>query len=153
VIKANLDLGLVFDDRSSTGKTRDAYPIALFRLENVIKLFSKKYWVGAIYLIPWTFAKDSRRFLLERALSLLMFFSLDETKGAPYLNEPRAAASNVMPLKPMTLSCVMSTITGRQFALVELDWNFPLDRISRHPLENFFGPLQRFFHHWNKGSF
>jgi hypothetical protein len=33
-----------------------AYPIALFRLGNVIKFFSKKGWAEAMSLPPWTFA-------------------------------------------------------------------------------------------------
>jgi hypothetical protein len=109
-----------------------------------------------MYLLPWTFAmisfgsdiiaKESRQFLLELALHLLMFFYLDETESAPYLNEQGAAISKVMPLKMIALTRAMSAIIGLMYALVELDWELPLDRISTHPLENFCGPPRRLVH-------
>jgi hypothetical protein len=131
VMKEHLDLGLVFADSSSTGKMRNSYLIVLFRLGNVIKFFSKKWWAKAIYLLPWTFAmilfglvviaKDSRRFRVKLALHLLMFVDVDDTDGVRYLNAQGAVANNLMRLKPITLTRAMAMIIGFMYAFVELD--------------------------------
>jgi hypothetical protein len=97
-----------------------------------------------IYLLPWTFAmilfgsdviaRESRRFLLESALHLLMFFYLDGTEGASSLHEQGAAASKAIRLKRITLARAMSTIIGRMYALVELDWDCESDRRPDTPV-------------------
>jgi hypothetical protein len=149
----------VFADRSSIGKIRDAYPIALFRLKHTIKLLRKRCTAEAIYLLPWTLAmmslssdiiaKETRRFLLELTLHFLLFFYTDQTERPCDWNEQRPAGSNVVPFKSITLKRAMATILGVILALDELDCDIPLDRISTHPLENFFGLLRRLLHDCN----
>jgi hypothetical protein len=43
----------------------------------------------------------------------------------------------------------MATILGVMLALDKLDCDIPLDRISTHPLENFFGLFRRLLHDCN----
>jgi hypothetical protein len=47
-----LHLGPVSDDKSSTGKMRDAYPLALFRLEHVIEFFEHGCTAEGIDILP-----------------------------------------------------------------------------------------------------
>jgi hypothetical protein len=44
----------------------------------------------------------------------------------------------------------MSTIIGVIYALITIDGDIPLDRISTHPLEIFFGLLRQILHDCNK---
>jgi hypothetical protein len=52
--------------------------------------------------------------------------------------------------KRITLIRAMSTIIGVLCALIMIDGDIPLDRISIHPLENFFGLLRWILHDCNK---
>jgi hypothetical protein len=94
-------------------------------------------------------AKETRRFLLESTLHLLLFFHVDETERHSPLTEQGPARSGVLPLKQNTLRRAMATILGVMLALDKLDCDIPLDRISTHPLENFFGLLFRLLHDCN----
>jgi hypothetical protein len=92
-----LGLSPVFTDRTRTGKMRDAYPIAFFRLCLVIGLFQERLWSQAVYLIPRAFAitaldsdaiaKETRVFLRDGALRHLTYFDLDGTEGVLVLKE------------------------------------------------------------------
>jgi hypothetical protein len=91
-MEAILHLGPVFTDRTSAGKMRDCYPIALFRLANVVQLFWTRRCAETVYLLPWTLlmilcrsdaiAKEARLFLLEVILALLASCILTLSKVA-----------------------------------------------------------------------
>jgi hypothetical protein len=81
-MKRVLNLGEVFTDLTSTGKMRDAYPIALFRLEHVLTLFDAELFAEAVYLLAWAllfravlsdkFDLETRVFTLGVALLCLL---------------------------------------------------------------------------------
>jgi hypothetical protein len=154
-----LHLGPVFSDLTSAGKMRDCYPIALFQLTHVITLFCNERCAEAVYLLPWAFgmicfrsagiAKVTRVFLLEITLGLFCKLYVDCTEGGHGLNEQGKAGIRVLPLKRITLLRVMATVAGVLYALVVIDGDIPLDRISTHPLENIFGLLRRLLHDCN----
>jgi hypothetical protein len=135
-------------------------PIPFFHPCYVIALFQERLWAEAIYRLPWaramtTFdsdaiAKETRMFLLDGALPLLTYFYLDGTKGVRVLKEQEGAGVKVIALKPITLTRSMATIVGLIFGLLERQCDLPLDRISKHHVENFFGLLRRLLHDWNK---
>jgi hypothetical protein len=159
-MEAVLHLGSVFTDRTSAGKMRDCYPLALFRLANVVQLFCSRRCAEAVYLLPWTLliisfrsntiAKDARLFLPKVTLAVLAKLYIDLVEGGSGLNEQGPAGSSVSPLKRITLIRAMSTIIGVIYALIIINGDTPLDRISTHLLENFFGLLRRILHDCNK---
>jgi hypothetical protein len=154
-----LKLGEVFSDRSTTGKMRDAYPIALFRLSHVIKLFVEGRYGEAVYLLPWALVmtsigsnritKDSRVLLLELSLRFFMHLYIDVSENGHYLGETGPEGTQVVPYRSICLMRSMSTIIGILSALRLVPDDIPLDRISTHPLENFFGLLRRLLHDCN----
>jgi hypothetical protein len=172
-----LDIGEgVLTDATSTGKMRDCYPISLFRLEHVLTLFENAMYAEAIYLLPWTLvfrallsdviSKRTRIFTLTIALLLFAYFEqsyhpAEKRTGGPFkfpltlppdprLPEQGAPGIEVTPLKWITLVRVMTTIIGIISALETIEADIPLDRISTHPLENFFGLLRRLLHDCNR---
>jgi hypothetical protein len=159
-MEAILHLGPVFTDHTSAGKMRDCYHIALFRLANVVQLFGNRRCTEAVYLLPWTLlvisfrsdaiAKEARLFLVEVTLALFAKLDIDLVEGGSGLNEQGPAGSSVSPLKRITLIRTISTIIGVIYALIMIDGGIPLDRISTHPLENFFGLLRLILHDCNK---
>jgi hypothetical protein len=159
-MEQTIHLGAVFTDRSSAGKMRDSYPVALFRLPNVLKLFSAGRYAEAVYLLPWTLAmiafrsdaiaRSTRLFLLELALAMFTKFYHEIVENPRCLKEQGRAGDRVWPFKRITLLRVMGTIVAVIHALVILDCDVPLDRISTHPLENFFGLLRRLLHDCNR---
>jgi hypothetical protein len=74
-IDAVCGLEPVLSDRTPTGKMRDAYVIAPFQIEIILKLFDHFMFGEVIYLLPWTLV-----FLVLRSLHLL-------TKTRTYLSE------------------------------------------------------------------
>jgi hypothetical protein len=139
VMEEHLQLGAVLTDRTSTGKMRDSYPIAFFRLKHVIELLRERHAAEAIDRLAWALAmvsfgsdiiaKETRRFLLELTLPFLLFFYVDETERHSPLNEQGPAGSGVLLLKRNTLRRAMETILAVMLALDKLDCDIPLDRI------------------------
>jgi hypothetical protein len=160
VMEEILHLDPVFTDRSNTGKMTDSYPLALFRLPHVITLFRAGRCGEAVYLLPWILAmiafrsdaisKSTRIFLLELTLALFAKLYADLLQEGHGLKEQGTAGDRVCPLKRITLIRAMETIIGLIHALVVLDCDVPLDRMSTHPLENFFGLLRRLLNDCNK---
>jgi hypothetical protein len=172
-MKNVINLGPVFSDDSSTGKMRDAYPIALFRLEHVIELFEMKCAAEALYLLPWAIvfrvflstrlSRETRVSLLQLALAFLIFFHDDAmTAKNPIPEQGRYGKGQcpadrdpqiqecVRPFLTTTLRRCMSTVIGVIYAILKNPEDLPLDRIGTHPLENFFGLLRRILHDCNK---
>jgi hypothetical protein len=159
VMEEHLHLGAVFTDRTSPGLMSDSYPIDWFRLKHVRERLHGRHAAEAIYLFLWalamvsvgseSIAKETRRFLFELTLHFLLFFYLDKTERHSPLNEQGPAGSGVLPLKPNILRRAIATIFGVMLALDKLDCDISLDRISTHPLENFFGLLRRLLHDFN----
>jgi hypothetical protein len=77
------------------------------------------------------------------------FFRVPVTWPDVELPEQGAPGSEVNALRLMTLIRTMTTVAGLIGALAHLDCDIPLDRISTHPLENFFGLLRRLLHDCN----
>jgi hypothetical protein len=154
-----LQTGPVLSDHSSTGKMRDAYPIALFRLEHVLTLFRLGSVGEALYLLPWALimrallsdviSVELRSFALELALAFLFKFYVNATQRG-HLPEQGKTGIKVMPLKRITVIRAMNTVLGFIFALRNWHRDLPLDRMSTHPLENFFGLLRRLLHDCNE---
>jgi hypothetical protein len=160
---------------TSTGKMRDDYPIAIFRLEHVLTLFENRFFGEGVYLMPWAFAfralfsevisKRTRTFSLEVALLLLTYFEKsyhpeDRRKPGPFtielhlpsrpkLNQQGPRRSEMAPFQKMTVTRGMSTMAALICALEEFGFDLPLDRLSSHPLENFFGLLRRLLNDCN----
>jgi hypothetical protein len=67
-----------------------------------------------------------------------------------YTLEDEPVRSSVLPLKQITLIRTMSTIIKMIHALIMIDGDIPLNRISTHPLENFLGLLRRILHDCKK---
>jgi hypothetical protein len=95
-------------------------------------------------------AKEIPLFLLEVTFALLGKLYIDLVEDGSGLNEQGPAGSPVSPLKRITLIRVMPTIIGVIYALIMIDGDIPLDRISTHPLENFFGLVRWILHNCNK---
>jgi hypothetical protein len=170
-----LQLGEVFTDTTSTGKMRDAYPLALFRLEHVLKLLEYGLYAEAVYLAPWALLfravlsdkldVGTRIFTLGVALSIFSYF--EQSYQAPKKRtddffrarfrlprrtrppEQGSQGLRVTPLKWITLIRVMATTIAIVTALHKILCDIPLDRIGTHPLENFFGLLRRLLHDCN----
>jgi hypothetical protein len=70
-----LDLGPVFTDRSSAGKMRDSYPIAILRMKHVVALFVEGCASEAIYLSKKSVRKgEFYIFLISYFLFLISYF-------------------------------------------------------------------------------
>jgi hypothetical protein len=153
---------------------RDCYPISLFRLEQVLTLFENELYSEAFSLLPSAFVfpalfseiiSDTTR-LLIREVALLIFSYLFETSHPRSGNGPftfllelphechfqqqGASGYQVIPLKPITLIRAMTTVMGLIWASNEFRFDIPLDRISTHPLENFFDLLRWMLHDCHK---
>jgi hypothetical protein len=204
-IDSVLGLGPILSDRSSTGKMRDGYPIALFRLEYVLTLINSNCGAEALYILPWALifrvllssvvSRATRISVLRLALRFLTAFYKDAcdpdnpiqeqipvprqrpqpnpdlipmscppskqgTEGSQSIPaqrphpqpNPRTATSQQIPVRPfkvITLLRCMNAVIALIYALVAVDVDLPLDRISTHPLENFFGLLRRILHDCN----
>jgi hypothetical protein len=81
---------------------------------------------------------------------LLAKLYIDLVEGGSGLNEQGPAVSSVSALKQIILIRAVSTIIGVIYALIVIDGDIPLDRISIHSLENFFGLLRRILYDCNK---
>jgi hypothetical protein len=168
-----LDLGPVFSDQSSTGKMRDVYPITLFRLEHVIKLFEENCPAEALYLLPWALllralqssivTRGTRIRLLQLAMKFLVFFYQNAICPSNQIPEKARNGSGKCPVdrEPEIKDCVrpfleitllrgMNTVIGLLYSLLNIDEDIPLDRIGTHPLENFFGLMRRVLHDCNR---
>jgi hypothetical protein len=174
-LRSVLSLGPALEDTSSAGKMRDAYPIAIFRLEHVLTLFEHQFFGEALYLLPWALvfrvlfseviSKRTRLFALEVALLIFTYFEklyhpVTRRTSAPFTTDVKLPlkqglrpqgppGSQVALLKWITLIRGMSTIAALICALNQFDFDLPLDRLSTHPLENFFGLLRRLVHDCN----
>jgi hypothetical protein len=156
VIDELFHLGPVFSDRSGVGKMRDAYSIALFRLEYVIELFKKYSFGEALVLLPWSLmficfrssglSIDTRLYILELVANLLFFFMDQQALKLP---EQGPEKSKVRAFKTSTLKRGLNTVIGLASALLTYDSPLPLDRLTTHPLENFFGLMRRLLHDCN----
>jgi hypothetical protein len=154
-----LEMGPILSGHSSTGKMRDSYPIALFRLEHVLALFKLGAEGEALYLLPWALimrallsdviSVELRCFALELALAFLFQFYLNATQCG-HIPEQGKTGIKVMPLKRITVIRAMNTVLGLIFASRNWHRDLPLDRMSTHPLENFFGLLRRLLHDCNE---
>jgi hypothetical protein len=138
---------------------RDVYVIGLFRLEHVISLLKAGCVGEALFLLPWALimrallsaviSVDLRCYLLELALAFLYQFYVPTTKYPRPRPEQGKHGIEVIPLKRITAIRAMNTVLGFIFALRNLKFDIPLDRMSTHPLENFFGLLRRLLHDSN----
>jgi hypothetical protein len=64
----------------------------------------------------------------------------------PELPENGTEGIQVTAFKSMALICAMDTVVGVMSALQNILRDIPLDRLSTHPLENFFGLLRKLLH-------
>jgi hypothetical protein len=173
-----LDLDDTMTDLSSTGKMRDVYPIAIFRLEHVLTLFENQLFGEAFYILPWALLfrgvlsdkldVPSRIYTLEQALLIFAFFEQSYQAGkkgnrrnalffSPRVGFPRearlpeqgSAGVHVTPLKRTPQIRVLATTATLIAALRTIECDIPLDRIGTDPLENFFGLLRRLLHDCN----
>jgi hypothetical protein len=156
VIDEYFHLGPVFSDDTGVGKMRDAYAIALFRLEYVIELFKRNAFAEALVLLPWSLmficfrspglSNATRLFILELVAHLLFHF-LDQDNL--HLPEQGPVQSKVRAFKKSTLKRGLNTVIGLASALMTYGSALPLDRLTTHPLENFFGLMRRLLHDCN----
>jgi hypothetical protein len=159
VIDEYFHLGPVFSDKTGTGKMRDAYAIALFRLEYVIELFRKCAFGEALVLLPWSLmficlrssglSNGTRIYILEFVAVLLFHFYEQKETGLP---EQGQAQSRVRAFKKSTLKRAINTVIGLASAMSTYGKELPLDRLTTHPLENFFGLMRRLLHDCNSFS-
>jgi hypothetical protein len=153
IINDILNLGPVFSDFSAIGRMRDIYPIALFRLEYVIELFSKNKIAEALYLAPVAFfifairsaiiSDQTRIYLLQITFELFMIFYDEYIRNSKKLTENGPSDIHVHPFKLLSLIRTCNTVLAYIWSIQYIDSNFPLDRLSTHPTENFFGNLRR----------
>jgi hypothetical protein len=136
------EYGPILSDKSSTGKMRDVYAIGLFRLEHVISLLKAACVGEVLYLLPWTLIM--RALLSARARSCISVRLLHNNYQIPTpLPEQGKHGIEVLHIKLITVIRAMITVLGFIFALRNVNFDIPLDRMSTHPLENFFGLPRR----------
>lgn len=78
-----LHLGIILSDESSLGYMKDYYPIKLFNIHNVLKLYQENKFNEFLYLLPFSLwvealmspslTKKSRLYLLR--ISFYLFYS------------------------------------------------------------------------------
>jgi hypothetical protein len=153
-IRAILGLGAPLTDLTPLGKMRDIYPLVLTRFENIVALIENGAIAEAVALLPLsvsfnavrleTITRVTRTDLLR--ISFFIVRKLYEFKQTGLDTNPETTSKAENRLITIFTSqwCLrfMDTVLALIVAVEEYD-EVALDRVSTHPLENFFGLVRK----------
>ena len=149
-----LQLGMILKDDSSLSFMKDFYPIKLFSIENTLKLYNEEKYNEFLYVLPFSFwiesimspslTKKSRLYLLR--ITFFMFYSFlsqyekgEFDQGITVYNSKNSKAQCFNSYN-FIIRCLNTVIMT--YALMVQSDEIALDRISSHPLENFYGHVR-----------
>jgi hypothetical protein len=140
---------------------RDVYPISIFRFEIILTLITAGKFTEAVMLLLMTlllnsvrvelFSRTTRKDLLHHCFYLikLMMEQKHQRRGKKtILPETDERGDFVVPLQGNAGIRILNIIIVFLYILDEFE-DMALDRLSSHPLENFFGFLRRSVHDIN----
>lgn len=153
-LESILQLGLVLTDESSLSFMKDYYPLKLFSFSNTLKLYENGKYDEFLYFLPFTLwiesvmspslTKRSRLYFLR--VSFYMFYSFllqyergEFDSGVTIYNTKDSEAQSFNSYNFM-IRC-LNTIIVTYSIMVNTN-EVALDRISSHPVENFFGHVR-----------
>lgn len=149
-----LNLGPTLTDKSHTGKMKDAYPLRLFTIQNVILLIESNQVEKALYLLPCTLLlvaqmnskimQDSRRQLFEQSFEAFdCFFTHRKVQFHDLINFQKSDRTPIVYFaREIDLIRALNTIVGLAASLELGIDNLFLDRITTHPTENQIGLIR-----------
>lgn len=150
-----LKLGDPLLDKSSAGKLKDSYPIALFSVINVLKLINSDCLSDALYLLPYSFLLESIRNpiwsrttrikLLEISFKLFLFLFDNQSQNIKilpdFVSEKDNGAEVLTFATSINIIRIINTIIGVAFVVMNFD-EVGIERLATHLLECFFGNIR-----------
>jgi hypothetical protein len=143
-------------DLSPLGKMRDAYPLVLMRVENIVTLIENDAIAEAVALLPMALCFDAVRletipretrfdllqiaFFLVCALYELRELGIDTNPEKPAKGSPASIFTSQWTVRFLDTSLSLMLCVKKYIKLA-------LDRVSTHPEENFFGYVR-----WDSGD-
>jgi hypothetical protein len=150
-IREILGLKAPLTDLTPLGKMRDAYPLAITRVENIVALIDQDAIVEAIILLPMTLCfaatrletipRDTRSHLLRIAFFLVLQIREMRQSGLDKLPETvkkKNRHKQVTIFTSQWSTRFLDTAVWLMFS-VEKYRKLAFDRLGTHPEENFFG--------------
>jgi hypothetical protein len=146
--------GPAFTDMSPLGKMRDAYPLAMARLENIVALIDHDAIAEAVALLPLSLTLNAIRLetipsTTRTNLLTISFFlvrDLFESKANGTDTNPETTPSGQDLPITIFLSQWSERFMDTVLDLIVCIDEYPdlaLDRVSTHPLETFFGVMRQ----------
>lgn len=142
-------------DKSSAGKLKNSYPIALFSVINVLKLINSDCLSDALYLLPYSFLLESIRNpiwsrttrikLLEISFKLFLFLFDNQSQNIKILPDFVSEKDNDAEVLTFATSIniirIINTIIGVSFVVMNFD-EVGIERLATHLLECFFDNIR-----------
>jgi hypothetical protein len=148
-------------DVSRFGKMRDIYPIMIFRMQNIVILLRNVMIVDAAALLPMALflttlrlervALDARMDILQMSFCLFLCMFQEYKVPIDQGRQPPEVGS----VNDRVIHLTKDALIRHLNTLLAIIWLFrdasdvALDRLSRHPVENFFGLPRRIIHDVN----
>jgi hypothetical protein len=141
---------------------RDFYPLMVYRIENVEQLFNDGKFPEAVALLPMTLllcalrlenvSIGARMDMLRLAFFLVFLMNQNYDKPQNRAEAPIERGGSGIRVKFLAQKSLVrfsNTVLVIMYAMKEWPTALALDRISTHPVENFFGLLRRALHDIN----
>lgn len=149
------NLGPVFSDRNSSGAMKDHYVLSLFSWRTLVDVIIQGRFDAAYYLLPYVFMVEAIRSPLLSYKTRLEFLSGSFTifkqhykdlnnanKSDLFRPRFRSSCIGLLFADSIFLKRIMNTIAGIAVGIYLRIENLPLQRISSHDIELFFGHMR-----------
>jgi hypothetical protein len=146
-VRAILHLEAPLDDLSPLGKMRDAYPLAIMRVENIVALIGQDAIIEAIARLPMTLCfaairlesipRETRSYLLR--ISFFLVWKVREMREIGIDPNPETAKQDSITIFTSRWTIRFLDTLLLLIFCIEKYRRLALDRLGTHPLENFFG--------------
>jgi hypothetical protein len=147
-VRATLDLAAPLSDLSQIGKMRDAYPLVITRIENILELIDQNAFPKAVALLPLalcfhamhleTVTRETRIDLLRTAFFLVWKLYELRIRGADKNPKETSKGGKRMIFTFEWVVRFLNTVLLFLFSLNNYT-HLALDRLNTQTLKNFFG--------------
>lgn len=154
-LENDLNLGLPLTDVSSISYMQDFYPLKIFDINNLMKLYQNEKYDEYLYFLPFclwlesitspNLKKSTRLFFLKTSFTIFYYFYYQHayTKFEKGITVYISKHSRGQFLNQTFIKRCMNTIILSYCIIKNYD-NVRLNRIGSHPIENFFGQVRGF---------
>lgn len=159
-LEKELQLGLSLTDSSSFSYMQDFYPLHIFDLKNLMKLYEKEMFDEFLYFLPFSIwieaitsphLKKSARLHFLKTAFLIFYYYFCQHKYFKFqegITVYITKKSKGQFLNNNFVKRCMNTLIITYSIIKNCD-DVALNRIGSHPLENFFGLIRGFCHNFD----